>query len=58
MFELSPWKNTDGYVLKGSSVDEAQMLLDDRMFQYYMYVQTLVATVSEICSFHIIGHGF
>lgn len=28
-FEVAPWKNTGGYILKGGSVDEAQMLLDD-----------------------------
>lgn len=57
MFELSPWKNTDGYVLKGSSVDEAQMLLDDRMFQLEI-AQTIVAPVNESGSLHIIGHHF
>jgi len=41
MFELSPWKNTGGYVLKGSSVDEAQMLLDDRTSRYTMLTLTL-----------------
>ncbi|PNH05107.1 Dynein heavy chain 7, axonemal [Tetrabaena socialis] len=28
-FELVPWKNTGGMILKGSSVEDAQMLLDD-----------------------------
>ena len=28
-FELAPWKNTGGCILKGSSVDEAQLQLDD-----------------------------
>ena len=28
-FELAPWKDTGGCILKGGSVDEAQMLLDD-----------------------------
>eukprot|EP00798_Chlamydomonas_sp_ICE-L_P021154 gene21154-28043_t len=28
-FELSPWKNTGSFILKGSSVEEAQVLLDD-----------------------------
>jgi len=28
-FELGQWKNTGGSVLKGGSVDEAQILLDD-----------------------------
>lgn len=41
MFELSPWKNTEGYVLKGSSVDEAQMLLDDRVFHYHIATSPL-----------------
>ena len=28
-FELAPWKNTGGCILKGASVDEAQLQLDD-----------------------------
>ena len=28
-FELAPWKNTGGFILKGGSVDEAQLQLDD-----------------------------
>ncbi|KAF5834888.1 hypothetical protein DUNSADRAFT_8192 [Dunaliella salina] len=28
-FELIPWKDTGGYILKGSAVEEAQLLLDD-----------------------------
>jgi hypothetical protein len=28
-FELAPWKNTGGCILKGGSVDEAQLQLDD-----------------------------
>ncbi|KXZ43278.1 hypothetical protein GPECTOR_96g744 [Gonium pectorale] len=28
-FEVMPWKNTGGVILKGSSVEEAQTLLDD-----------------------------
>ncbi|GAX82307.1 hypothetical protein CEUSTIGMA_g9736.t1 [Chlamydomonas eustigma] len=28
-FELSPWKNTGGFILKGQPVEEAQLLLDD-----------------------------
>ncbi|KAG2500939.1 hypothetical protein HYH03_000764 [Edaphochlamys debaryana] len=28
-FEVAPWKNTGGLILKGGSVEEAQMLLDD-----------------------------
>lgn len=32
-FELAPWKNTGGTILKGSSVDEAQLLLDDHLLK-------------------------
>ncbi|GFR40055.1 hypothetical protein Agub_g593 [Astrephomene gubernaculifera] len=28
-FEIVPWKNTGGFILKGSCVEEVQMLLDD-----------------------------
>jgi len=28
-FELIPWKDTGGFILKGSAVEEAQLLLDD-----------------------------
>lgn len=29
MFEIARWKDTGGLILKGASVDESQMLLDD-----------------------------
>lgn len=32
-FELLPWKNTGGFILKGGSVDEAQVLLDDHLIK-------------------------
>ncbi|GIL46228.1 hypothetical protein Vafri_3260 [Volvox africanus] len=32
-FEIMSWKNTGGTILKGSSVEEAQMLLDDHLIK-------------------------
>ena len=44
-FELTPWKGTGGFILKGQPVEEAQLMLDDHTIKSQALLSSPAAQV-------------